>query len=63
MNPTNNFRAPMMGETVWFVCKKCGHRFSEKTKKRITPMLASTATTKCPKCGGTAKYDNMTILY
>ena len=35
MNPTNNFRAPMMGETVWFVCKKCGHRFSEKTKKEL----------------------------
>jgi hypothetical protein len=49
MNPTNSFRAPMMGETVWFVCKKCGHRFSEKTKKGIISMLASTATTKCPK--------------
>lgn len=63
MNPTNNVRPPMMGETVWFYCKKCGHRFMEKTERGLIPMLASSATTKCPKCGGTAKYDNMMVVY
>ena len=62
MTPVNNLRPPMMGETVWFVCKKCGHRFSEKTNGSIIPMLASIVTTKCPKCGGKAKYDKM-VLY
>lgn len=35
----------------------------EKTERGLIPMLASSATTKCPKCGGTAKYDNMMMVY